>query len=198
MTAPTDPPAPRPPASTGRLRAAWRAAHAPAAGVPRWARIAALAVPLVVLPSGLWRLPIAFGYDHGMGAEAGIGERVYIVLLSIVSELLAFTAVGLVASWGERFPRWIPVLGGRNVPPMAAVVPASLGAAVLTVLWTHAFIGQLEGRTLQGGRLPANFPSEQGAVEAAIFYLAYTPLLLWGPLLAAVTFAYHRRRRAAR
>lgn len=194
----TDPPAPDPPATAGRLRAAWRAAHAPAAGVPRWARIAALAVPLTVLPSGLWRLPIAFGFTHGMGGEVGIGERVYVVLLSVVSELLAFTAVGLVATWGERFPRWIPVLGGRNVPPMAAVVPGFLGAALLTVLWTHAFLGQFTGTTIRGEPLPESFPSKQGAFEATIFFLCYTPLLLWGPLLAAVTYAYHRRRRAAR
>ncbi|MEV5827495.1 hypothetical protein AB0L25_18165 [Spirillospora sp. NPDC052242] len=193
MTALTDPPA-----TTGRLRAAVRAAHAPAAGVPRWARIAALAVPLAVLPSGLWRLPIAFGYDHGMGVEAGIAERGYVVLLSIVSELLAFTAVGLVATWGERFPRWIPLVGGRNVPPMAAVVPGFLGAAVLTVLWTHAFVGQFTDVTIRGEPLPATFPSKQGAWEAAIFYACYTPLLLWGPLLAAVTYAYHRRRRSER
>jgi hypothetical protein len=27
-----------------------------------------------------------------------------------------------------------------------------------------------------------------------LFYACYTPLLLWGPLLAAVTVAYYRRR----
>ncbi len=37
------------PTATGRLRTAWAAAHAPVAGVPRWARTAALAVPFVVL-----------------------------------------------------------------------------------------------------------------------------------------------------
>ncbi|MFD0905864.1 hypothetical protein [Actinomadura sediminis] len=192
MTALTDPPAP-----PGRLRTAWRAAHAPADGVPRWARTAALAVPLVVLPSGIWRLPIAFGHEHGMG-EIGGGERVYVVFLSIFSELLAFTAVGLVATWGERFPRWFPLVGGRNVPPMAAVVPGALGAIVLTVLWTHAVVGQFMGITLQGEPLPDNFPSKQGGWEAAFFYLCYAPLVLWGPLLGAVTYAYHRRRRAGR
>jgi hypothetical protein len=177
------------PVTTGRVRTAWRAAHAPVAGVPRWARIAAFAVPFTVLPSSLWRLPAAF--DGGIG----IGERAYVVFLSILSELVAFTAVGLVATWGERFPRWIPGLRGRTVPTRAAVIPATLGAVVLTVLWTAAFITQFAGVTLRGEPIPADFPTQAGGWEAAIFYICYLPLLLWGPLLAAVTYAYHRRRR---
>ena len=39
-----------------KIPAAWVAAHAPAAGVPRWARVAAYAVPLTVLPSSAWRI----------------------------------------------------------------------------------------------------------------------------------------------
>ncbi|MFV2178400.1 hypothetical protein ACFHW2_08610 [Actinomadura sp. LOL_016] len=189
MTAVTDRPVP-----TGRLRNAWRASHAPAPGVPRWARTAALAIPLTVLPSGLWRLPLAFGQTMGFDEAAPPAERVYVVFLSVFSELVAFTAVGLVATWGERFPRWIPVLRGRRVPPLAAVIPAALGAVVLTLLWTYSFVGQFTGVTLQGEPLPADFPTQKGGWEAAVFYACYLPLLLWGPLLAAVTYAYHRRR----
>ncbi|MFF5207096.1 hypothetical protein [Streptosporangium sp. NPDC000396] len=185
MTALTDSPA-----TTGRLRTVWRAAHAPVAGVPRWARIAAFAVPFTVLPSSLWRLPAAF--DDGFP----LGERVYIAFLSILSELVAFTAVGLVATWGERFPRWIPGLRGRRVPTSAAVIPAALGAVVLTVLWTAAFVTHFSGVTLRGEPIPANFPTQAGGWKAAIFYVCYLPLLLWGPLLATVTYAYHRRRRS--
>ncbi|MFF9489134.1 hypothetical protein ACF1DX_30470, partial [Streptomyces sp. NPDC014676] len=36
-------------------------------GVPAWAERVAHAIPLVVLPVGIWRLPIGFGY--GMGGE---------------------------------------------------------------------------------------------------------------------------------
>ncbi len=177
------------PAATGRLRSMWRAAHAPVAGVPRWARTAAYVIPFTVLPAGLWRLPFAFG--DGLQ----LGERAYIILLTIMSELLAFTAVGLVAAWGERFPRWVPGLGGRRVPTPAAVIPATLGAVILTVLWTAAVVTELAGVTLRGEPTPANFPTQAGGWQAAIYYLCYLPLLLWGPLLAAVTYAYYRRRR---
>jgi hypothetical protein len=44
--------------------------------------------------------------------------------------------------------------------------------------------------------LPADFPTQGGTPAAVIFYVCYLPLLLWGPLLAAVAYAYHRRRQA--
>ncbi|MGW2681256.1 hypothetical protein [Streptomyces sp. NPDC001436] len=63
------------------------------------------------------------------------------LFLSVLSECLALPTLGLVRSWGETVPRWIPHLGGRRVPPLAAVVPALLGAAagaVLVAWFTHA------------------------------------------------------------
>jgi hypothetical protein len=160
------------------------------AGVPRWAQIAAYAVPFTVLPSGIWRLPSAFRDG------TGLGEKVYIFSLSVLAELVAFTAVGLIATWGERFPRWVPGLRGRRVPPLAALIPATVAAVVLTVMWTAAFVSIFAGVTLKGDPHSADFPTEGGAWEAAIFYACYLPLLLWGPLLAAVAYAYHRRRRS--
>ncbi|WP_308295116.1 hypothetical protein [Streptomyces sp. NK08204] len=86
------------PMGAGRLRAAWKAAHEPVPRVSAWTRRLAYAVPLVVLPSSIWRLPAVF--DSGLS----VGERLYVPMLSVVSELLAFTAIGLVARWGEVFP----------------------------------------------------------------------------------------------
>lgn len=75
--------------------------------VPRWAVLAAHAVPLVTLPSGLWRLALVAGLPVTQDADLGAmspGESVYVVSLSVVSELLAFLTLGLVRSWGEVFP----------------------------------------------------------------------------------------------
>ncbi|MFF4603629.1 hypothetical protein ACFY12_12930 [Streptomyces sp. NPDC001339] len=175
-----------------RLRAAWRAAHEPVAGVSRRMQLVACAVPFTVLPSSLWRLPAAF--DDGIG----FGERAYIVFLSVLSEVLAFTAIGLIARWGEVFPRWIPFLRGRRVPTKAAVIPAAIGSTVLTFLWTVlALVTQIMGTTIRGDDLPGDSPSEAGGWEAVSFYVCYTPLILWGPLLAVLTVAYAKRRRAA-
>lgn len=187
-----------------RIRAAWAATHAPAAGVPRRARVAAFAVPLTVLPSSVWRIaactfhaPIIradLGSSLGSSGVPGVPLGLYVILLSIVSELLAFAAVGLVSAWGEVFPRWLPVLHGRRVPALSVVVPAALGAAVLTLLWTWTAVSLSLGLRVDGGSLhdaPLSFGDWQGLVAVA----AYAPLLLWGPLLGAVTISYWRRRR---
>ncbi|CAM5644285.1 hypothetical protein SAFG77S_12308 [Streptomyces afghaniensis] len=176
----------------GRLRVAWRAAHEPVAGVSRRIRLVAYAVPLAVLPSSIWRLPAAFGDGRGLG------ERTYVVFLSVLSEVFAFAAIGLIARWGEVFPRWVPFLRGRRVPRRAAVLPATIGAASLTLVFTLLFIAsEIRGTTIRGGDLPADYPSQAGGWEAAWFYLCYAPLTLWGPLLGVLTVAYWKRRSAA-
>ncbi|TPQ17862.1 hypothetical protein [Streptomyces sporangiiformans] len=192
-----------PPPTAGRLRAAWAAAHAPVPGAPRWGRAAALAVPLLVLPSGLWRIvTVVFpvqddGRAHGSGdLPPWLPEEVYVVLLSVLTELLAFTAYGLIATWGEVVPRWVPGLGGRRIPTPAAVVPAAAGALLLTALSSATAVADLAGVTLRGDPLPEGYPGQVPGWSAVVFYVSYAPLLLWGPCLGALTVAYWRRRRA--
>jgi hypothetical protein len=75
------------------IRLAWTAAHTAVAGVPDWARLAAYAIPFTVLPSSLWRiaytfhLPIADGPTRARSGLPGISLELYVVLLSLVSEL---------------------------------------------------------------------------------------------------------------
>jgi hypothetical protein len=190
-----------------RIRTTWAAMHVPAAGVPRWARIAALAIPLTVLPSSLWRIAVCTFHapitrsdllSHVTSSGLpGVPLWLYVILLSIASELLAFTAVGLVSTWGEVVPRWIPVLRGRRVPTLSAVIPAALGATVLTLLWTWVAVAMSLGLRIDGRPQtqlsPVSFTDWPGLVAVA----AYAPLLLWGPLLAAVAVAYWRRRHGA-
>ncbi|MEU2071331.1 hypothetical protein ABZ574_31135 [Streptomyces anulatus] len=183
------------PRGEGRLRRAWRAAHEPAAGVPRWASRVAYTVPLVVLPSGIWRLGVLFTEDKRGGAIEDWAMNGYIVFLTLLSEILAFTAVGLVARWGEVVPRWMPRLHGRRVPTAAAVVPAAIGATILTLVFT--VIGTVTTVTqskTNGDPLPADFPSKAGGWETVYFYAAYVPLVLWGPMLGILAYAYWRRR----
>ncbi|WP_190023888.1 hypothetical protein [Streptomyces hiroshimensis] len=155
--------------------------------VPRWAVLAAHAVPLVTLPSGLWRIALVAGLPVAeYEGHLGLGEALYVLSLTVVSESLALLTLGLVRSWGEVVPRWIPLLGGRRVRPLAAVVPALLGATALAGLavWflCAPYVNPQQG-IWQG--TPA-----QDALLAA----CYVPLLAWPPLLTAVTIAYYRRR----
>lgn len=190
--------------ATGTLRGAWRAAHRPVPGVPRWARDAAYAVPLTVLPASLWRiaactfhLPIVRGGSSSLGPSGlpGVPIELYVIMLSLVSELLAFAAVGLVSSWGEVFPRWVPVLRGRRVPAVAAIVPAALGAVALTLLWTWLAVSMTLGMRINGTPLGSDSVVSFGDWKGLVAVAAYAPLLLWGPLLGAVTMSYWRRRR---
>ncbi|MGW5670686.1 hypothetical protein [Micromonospora sp. NPDC003776] len=158
--------------------------------VPRWAERVAHLIPLVVLPSGLWRIALVAGVPigasaHGAPVDLGFGESAYIVSLSLVSEGLALLSFGLVRPWGEVFPRWLPLLGGRRVPPPFAVTVAAAGAVALTLIWGYAAWGVV----VNGNDL--NFSTAGFALLVA----CYLPLLCWGPLLLALTVAYGRRRR---
>ncbi|MGV4981269.1 hypothetical protein ACVB8X_11005 [Streptomyces sp. NRAIS4] len=172
-------PAPRTTADTPRT----------APDVPRWARRAAAAAVWVNLPSGLWRVAVVLGVPVGLGDSEydamllpGWG-LLLLPLLSFAQEGLASLTLGLVRPWGETWPRWIPVLGGRRIPVLAAVVPAALGALACSVygvlfVWTtlHA---QMDITPWGSWLLNA----------------CYLPILAWGPLLGAVTVHYCRRRR---
>ncbi|HEY3504759.1 MAG TPA: hypothetical protein VGN37_18495 [Actinocatenispora sp.] len=154
----------------------------------RWSDVVAHLIPLTALPSGLWRVALAFGLGVGtvgMAPPVG-GERIYIVCLSLVSEGVALLSFGLVRPWGETLPRWLPLVGGRRVPRWFATSVATVGALILAALWTFAFANYFSGHT--GLRF-------SGAGWHALFLACYLPVTLWPPLLLVLTVAYHRRRR---
>ncbi|HYI18766.1 MAG TPA: hypothetical protein VD836_08640 [Solirubrobacteraceae bacterium] len=174
------------------------AGHAPAAGgrrpsrdgrpAPRWARVVAHVIPFTTLPSGVWRIGIACGFSLGMldnGEPLHISgwESVYLVCLSLVVEALALLAFALVRPWGERVPAAVPVLGGRRIPPWPVIAAAGAGAVLVTAIALLFF-------------LPRDSISQLEATDTgiAVAVACYAPLLLWGPLLATLTVAYHRRR----
>ncbi|MFJ9743434.1 hypothetical protein [Streptomyces sp. NPDC101166] len=160
----------------------------PRPDAPVWTRRAAAAVLWVNLPSSLWRIAVVLGVPLGLRESEydamllpGWG-LLLLPLLSLAQEGLAWLTYGLIRPWGEVWPRWIPYLGGRPVPVLAAVVPAALGALACTVygvllVWTtlHAHMDIA--------------PWGQWILNAC-----YLPLVAWGPLLGAVTVHYYRRR----
>lgn len=182
---------PEVPPANGHLRTAQDAGRAPVSVVPRWARTAAHAVPFVILPSGLWRMGVMLavpGFGTAEARDHGAGTDLYLILLFAVSEALGLLTLGLVQPWGEAVPHWTPLLGGRRIPPLAAVVPATLGALAALGVVYYFFLSIL----LTG------FPPGHTTTEEVLLTACYLPLLAWGPLLGAVTYAYHRRRRTSR
>ena len=165
-------------------------AHRAVQQPPRWAERTAHLIPLLTLPSGLWRIPLALGLSMGMlqdGKPMHVtgGESVYVVCLSVAAEAVALLSLGLVRRWGEVVPAWVPVLGGRPIPRLAVVVPAMTGALALTIIWGYA---------------TANLfifvkPGFSNGWWEALLAACYLPLLLWGPLLFALALNYHHRHR---
>lgn len=160
-----------------------------APGVPRRAVLTTCAVPLVTLPSGLWRIALVVGVPVTVDPVRTGWGALYVVALTLVSEAFALLTLGLVQPWGEVVPRWIPLIGGRAVHPLAAVVPALLGAAALFML--SGLVGWV-----QIAHLAAHELTESG-VQDALLIACYAPLLAWAPLLTVSALAYHRRRTTA-
>lgn len=173
-------------------RGAGSSARPLALAPPRWARRAATLAVLTTVPCGLWRMAMAVGVPVGASEQIrqerygfpGWGT-VYVFGLSFLLLGLGLLTLGLVQRWGEVVPGWIPLIGHRRVPPLAAVVPAGAGAAALTLLWISVFSNVEEIFVLYG----------LDGAERVVMTACYAPLLLWGPLLAAVTVSYHRRHR---
>ena len=147
-------------------------------------------VALLTLPSGLWRIALVFGLPVANTAIAiPLAERVQIVGLSLVAEVLALLSLGLVQRWGEVVPEWLPLIGGKPVHRLAATIPAAFGSVALTVIWTFAAVN-LMGGTFSGS-LDFLFPT---IAQKLVLAVCYVPLMAWGPLLAVLTVACYRRR----
>lgn len=175
-----------------------RIASAGRVGVPPqvWARRAALACLVCVLPSILWRVAMLAGVDTGF-ADAewyrAEGARIaYVLGLDALQLTGALLCLGLAMPWGERVPRVVPVLGGRPIHRLVPMVLGGAGAVVLylvtgqlLVTFGSVWLGLREGWTPAAG---------MDAAEATVLGLAYVPLLMWPVLLTVALVGYWRRR----
>ncbi|MFF2025625.1 hypothetical protein ACFVW2_27975 [Streptomyces sp. NPDC058171] len=165
-------------------------AHGTRCPVPPWASALAHAIPLLLLPQCLWRLPFAFGFEMGMDGEGSMPSSwwvsvPYVFGLSLITEALALLSFALVRGWGEVAPSWLPFVGGKRIPPLAVIVPAALGGLATTAFWGYGLLGWF------GFGEVAGFTSGGWQVLAR---LCIAPGMLWGPLLLALTYAYAARR----
>jgi hypothetical protein len=150
----------------------------------RWGRRAVLVAIVVPLPYEITRIAWFLGLPLGIPRdflemmqgtpgmlEVGLGCAV----ASIGGGILTH---GLVARWGEVFPRWVLPWAGRRVPPMLAVAPALLVAVVL---------------------VPAGFMNLRMPITAGTWGVTAPGVLWagWGVALGVAALAYHLRRRPA-
>ncbi|MEU0561007.1 hypothetical protein [Dactylosporangium sp. NPDC006015] len=152
----------------------------------RWGRAAvwvAAGVPVVYAATRFaWALGIPLGFSSaqlrdmaeempgiwwGGAALGGMG---------LIGSVLTF---GLIRPWGERFPRWIPLLRGCRVPVALAVVPAVVVAMAVTSA------GLMFARVLY---LDPD-PDKLAMMGPALLWP------VWGAALAVAAAAYRIRRR---
>lgn len=107
-----------------------------------------------------------------------LSTRLWGLALSSGSWLAVVLTLGLILPWGERFPRWMPVVAGREVPIAVAVVPGGAVAA----LFTFAAVPMLVG-------------AEMMTTADRLLFAVTFPCWLWGPALALAVRGYigHRR-----
>jgi hypothetical protein len=159
----------------------------------RVAVVAAHLIPLVLLPSGIWRIllgcGVSMGFDRATLEEQGFPGHgtVMVVCLTLLTEALALLSLGLVRPWGEAVPNWVPRLRGRRIPRGPVVVVAATGGLLLTAIWAFALRGVFTG----------GLEEVHGRGWHALVVACYTPAILWGPLLLLVTFLYYVRRSRA-
>jgi hypothetical protein len=157
----------------------------------RWATYIAVGVPVVyALTRWAWALGVPLGITEDFLRE---GQEIGLWWAGAALATLAMggagLTLGLTQHWGEVFPRWFPVLGGRRVPPLLAIVPAGLVAVLVTSA------GLMFWRLSLGGGF------ELGIGETLTLedqWAAILPELLWpvwGLALATATLAYYYRRR---
>ena len=155
----------------------------------KWAVAVAVIIPLLYAATRwAWALGIPLGISQEFFREGqAVGLWWAGAALATVAIIGALLTLGLVQQWGEIFPRWIPILAGRRVPPGLAIVPALLVAILVTTA------GLMFVRLTLLGAISESFTFINEEDWAAL-----APELLWpfwGVALAAATLAYYYRRR---
>ncbi|MFH0517993.1 hypothetical protein ACHBTE_12535 [Streptomyces sp. M41] len=152
-----------------------------AAPAPRWARRAAHAIAWCAVPSGLWRLAMAFGVPVGYSDQVlrdvfdipGWGIA-YVIGLSVLTELAALLPLLLVSD------RWRP-LRPRTLTRLAWIASAVL---IAFALWQLVVAFTVESRTYMSSE-----------TAQTVWAVVFAPLFAVPALMTAVTWSYARRHR---
>lgn len=162
----------------------------------RWAKWITIIAALAPLPYAVSRIAWALGIPLGV-ADQFLEEMVKMNPMATLTEWVfaglcfggGFLTLGLIQKWGEVFPRWVPFIGGKSVPVLMAVIPASIMAIALT---SAGFIFTLGFFALKLQFVPA------GGILLSQLGGAIGPMLTWIPWgvalgLASISYYYRRR-----
>lgn len=165
----------------------------------RWGRIAVYVGLVPPLFYAFTRYAWALGWPLGMsraywqdGQERGLWvSGLFLATFGLVGALLS---LGLIQRWGQRFPRWMLGLSGKQVPIPLAVVPAALASVLIGV----GGIGIVAATTGMLGNMQAAGVTASELLGGLIFQLGPALLFpLWGLSLAVATLGYYFRQRGS-
>ncbi len=133
------------------------------------------------------------GFAQADFFRSNASATAYVLGLEAVQVTAGVLCLGLIRPWGERVPRWVPRLGGREIPRLLPLVVGGTGNALLylingalVVKFGSIWLGLAEGWTPAEG---------MNRWQVAVLVAAYAPmLLLWAPALTVGLVGYGRRR----
>ncbi|MGW0517559.1 hypothetical protein [Crossiella sp. NPDC003009] len=154
------------------------------AAAARWGKWCAYLAFLVPLAYAVTRWAWFAGFSLGLISEEFLREGQENGLWIAGAGLGTFAALGglltlgLVYPWGEVYPFWVPGLRGKRVRPLAAIIPATFVAVIVTAAGLGVFL-RMVGRV--------------GFTEFIVNPMTFFPF--WGLALGGATVAYFLRRR---
>lgn len=164
-------------------------------GARRWGLIATIIAVICPIPYAVTRYMLLFGLpadgisraliEQGEAQTPGIW--IFGAGLATLGVLGAVLTLGLSQRWGERWPFWVPILRGRPINPVVAIIPAGF----VSLLWPGSSL-MLVRVNLQ------KTLADSGAAAPDAAHLLLSPMNLWvfwGFALAGATLAYWLRRR---
>jgi len=170
----------------------------PTTGRPpqRWARIACWTAFISALLPVVWRIAMLCGVDLGFSQadffRSNASATAYVLGLESVQVLAGALCLGLIYPWGERVPRWVPRLGGREIPRRLPLVVGGTGNALLyLIVYSVAFGFARAALSDPPGWTPAQGMSPG---QTWVLALAYAPMLLWPAALTVALVGYRRGR----
>ena len=136
---------------------------------------------------------VDLGFSQADFFRSNASATAYVLGLESVQVLAGALCLGLIRPWGERVPRWVPRLGGREIPRILPLVVGGIGNALLyyinatlVIRFGAVWLGLAEGQTPADG---------MNHWQVAVLVAAYVPmLLLWAPALTVGRVGYGRRR----
>lgn len=165
--------------------------------VQRWAYWAGWGCVLSVIPSVVWRLAMLGGVDTGF-AEAEVYRSsfqasAYVLVLEVLQLAGGILCLGLIAPWGEQWPRWVPWLAGKPISPKLPFLVGLVANAALYLL-IFPILGRFIGVWL--GISDAWTPTAaMNDLQQILMLACYIPFVAWPVLLSVALVGFWHRHK---